>query len=197
MGGAHGGGLGRVGFPAGGLPWRRSGVAGGLRAHWPWCIQYRAGDVQRGGALAWHAAGHCHCHGDHARLRGPAQRPGADRFRGAREQLAGSLRRRGWPAGAGGTFGKDREAMSKQVDTVIFDLGNVLIGWDPRRLYRQLIDDEAQMEWFLRDVCNSEWNEQQDAGRPWAEATALLRARFPEHADLIDAYHQRWEETLV
>lgn len=87
--------------------------------------------------------------------------------------------------------------MSKQVDTVIFDLGNVLIGWDPRRLYRQLIADEAQMEWFLREVCNSEWNEQQDAGRPWAEATALLRERFPEHAELIDAYHLRWEETLV
>jgi 2-haloacid dehalogenase len=87
--------------------------------------------------------------------------------------------------------------MSKHIDTVIFDLGNVLIGWDPRRLYRQLIDDGAQMEWFLREVCNSEWNEQQDAGRSWAEATALLRAKFPEHAHLIDAYHLRWEETLV
>lgn len=87
--------------------------------------------------------------------------------------------------------------MSHCIDTVIFDLGNVLIGWDPRRLYRQLIDDEAQMEWFLREVCNSEWNEQQDAGRSWAEATALLREKFPEHAALIDAYHLRWEETLV
>ena len=86
---------------------------------------------------------------------------------------------------------------SERIDTVVFDLGNVLIGWDPRRLYRQLIDDEAQMEWFLSEVCNSEWNEQQDAGRPWAEGTALLRARFPEHAELIDAYHLRWKETLV
>ncbi|WP_201316088.1 HAD family phosphatase [Dyella sp. EPa41] len=87
--------------------------------------------------------------------------------------------------------------MSKPVDTVVFDLGNVLIAWDPRRLYRQLIDDEARMDWFLREVCNSAWNEQQDAGRPWSEATALLRGRYPEHADLIDAYHLRWEETLV
>ena len=86
---------------------------------------------------------------------------------------------------------------SKRIDTVIFDLGNVLIAWDPRRLYRQLIEDEAQMEWFLREVCNSEWNEHQDAGRSWAEGTALLRARFPEHAELIDAYHLRWKETLV
>ncbi|MBE1162571.1 HAD family phosphatase [Dyella sp. 7MK23] len=83
------------------------------------------------------------------------------------------------------------------MDTVIFDLGNVLIGWDPRRLYRQLIEDEAQMEWFLREVCNSAWNERQDAGRPWAEATALLRESYPEHAELIDAYHLRWQETLL
>ena len=73
--------------------------------------------------------------------------------------------------------------MSNPVDTVIFDLGNVLIAWDPRRLYRQLIDDEERMDWFLREVCNSAWNEQQDAGRPWSEATALLRGRYPEHAD--------------
>ncbi|WP_343214327.1 HAD family phosphatase [Dyella sp. ASV21] len=87
--------------------------------------------------------------------------------------------------------------MSARIDTVIFDLGNVLIGWDPRRLYRQLIDDEAHMEWFLREVCNGAWNEQQDAGRSWDEATAERRARFPEHAALIDAYQHRWEETLV
>jgi 2-haloacid dehalogenase len=86
---------------------------------------------------------------------------------------------------------------SGRVDTVIFDLGNVLIGWDPRHLYRSLIEDEAQMEWFLREVCNSEWNEQQDAGRPWADGTALLRAQFPEHAELIDAYHLRWKDTLL
>lgn len=87
--------------------------------------------------------------------------------------------------------------MNASVDTVIFDLGNVLIAWDPRRLYRQLFDDEVQMEWFLREVCSSAWNERQDAGRPWREATALLRGEFPQHADLIDAYHERWEETLV
>ncbi|GLQ89438.1 HAD family hydrolase [Dyella flagellata] len=87
--------------------------------------------------------------------------------------------------------------MSRRIDTVVFDLGNVLIGWDPRRLYRQLIEDEAQMEWFLREVCSGEWNEQQDKGRPWVEGTALLRAQFPEYAELIDAYHLRWKETLL
>ncbi|WP_430390575.1 HAD family hydrolase [Dyella sp. 20L07] len=86
--------------------------------------------------------------------------------------------------------------MSDSINTVIFDLGNVLIAWDPRHLYRKLFADEEQMEWFLREVCNGAWNEQQDAGRPWAEATSLLRAQFPQHAELIDAYHHRWEETL-
>ena len=73
--------------------------------------------------------------------------------------------------------------MSGRIDTVIFDLGNVLIGWDPRRLYRQLIKDEARLEWFLRDVCNSEWNEQQDAGLAMkgAEGFGLRRLRLVNH----------------
>lgn len=86
--------------------------------------------------------------------------------------------------------------MSAPIGTVIFDLGNVLIAWDPRLLYRQLFDDEEEMEWFLREVCNSAWNEQQDAGRSWAEGTALLHAKFPDYVPLIDAYRQRWVETL-
>ncbi|MEW9570688.1 HAD family hydrolase [Rhodanobacter sp. Si-c] len=86
--------------------------------------------------------------------------------------------------------------MNKPVDTVIFDLGNVLIAWDPRLLYRQLFDHEDEMEWFLRAVCNGAWNERQDAGRPWTEAVAVLQARFPDYAPLIDAYRLRWVETL-
>jgi 2-haloacid dehalogenase len=82
------------------------------------------------------------------------------------------------------------------IDTVIFDLGGVLVDWNPRNLYRKLFDDEKSMERFLADVCTSEWNEQQDAGRPFSVATAMLRARYPEHAELIDAFWLRWEETL-
>jgi 2-haloacid dehalogenase len=80
--------------------------------------------------------------------------------------------------------------------TVVFDLGGVLIEWDPRRLYRQLFDDEAAMEHFLATVCTPEWNAEQDRGRAVAEATAELRQQFPEHADLIDAYYGRWEEMV-
>lgn len=82
------------------------------------------------------------------------------------------------------------------IDTVVFDLGAVLIEWDPRHLYRSLFDDEAQMEEFLETVCTAEWNAEQDRGRSLAEATAALIAEFPEHADLIEAYYGRWDEML-
>jgi 2-haloacid dehalogenase len=79
---------------------------------------------------------------------------------------------------------------------VIFDLGGVLIDWDPRYLYRKLIADDAVMEDFLTRVCTNEWNELQDAGRPLAEATAQLVAEHPECAELIAAYYDRWEEMV-
>ena len=61
--------------------------------------------------------------------------------------------------------------LSPSVDTVVFDLGGVLVDWNPQHLYRKIfIDDEAAMETFLSDVCNTAWNEKQDRGRPWAEA---------------------------
>ena len=80
---------------------------------------------------------------------------------------------------------------------VVFDLGGVLVDWDPRHLYRQLFDDPAAMERFLAEVCTPAWNLAQDAGRPFAEATALLRARHPGQAALIDAYHLRWPEMIA
>jgi 2-haloacid dehalogenase len=83
------------------------------------------------------------------------------------------------------------------VSAVVFDLGGVLIDWDPRHLYRRLFDgDDAAMETFLATVCTPEWNLEQDAGRPWAEAIATLVAEHPEQRDLITAYWERWPETL-
>lgn len=82
------------------------------------------------------------------------------------------------------------------VDTVVFDLGGVLVDWDPRYLYRTLFDDEAAMERFLAEVCTPEWNLAQDAGRPWAEAVAVLSAQHPHHAEHIAAYRTRWLDTL-
>jgi 2-haloacid dehalogenase len=82
--------------------------------------------------------------------------------------------------------------------TVVFDLGGVLIDWDPRHLYRKLFfGDEAAMELFLAEVCTGDWNLQQDAGRTWAEGTALLKARHPTQAAMIDAFHLRWSEMIA
>ena len=82
------------------------------------------------------------------------------------------------------------------IDAVVFDLGGVLIDWNPRYLYRRLFDDEAAMERFLAEVCNGAWNEQQDAGRPWREAVDSLSAQFPRHAPLIAAYRDGWRDML-
>jgi len=79
----------------------------------------------------------------------------------------------------------------------VFDLGGVLIDWNPRYLYRKLFDgDDAAMERFLAEVTTPEWNGEQDAGRTWAEAVDVLTRQHPEHATLIAAYAIRWPETL-
>lgn len=80
---------------------------------------------------------------------------------------------------------------------VVFDLGGVLLDWDPRHLYRQLFDDPEEMEAFLEEVDFAEWNARQDAGRPWREAVEDLATRFPEHRTLIEAFHARWPETVA
>ena len=83
------------------------------------------------------------------------------------------------------------------VSAVVFDLGGVLIDWDPRHLYRSLFDgDEAAMERFLSEVCTMDWNEEQDAGRPFAEGVALLSREHPHLAELIEAYDREWPRML-
>lgn len=83
------------------------------------------------------------------------------------------------------------------IDTVVFDLGGVLIDWNPRHLYRKLMQNEQEMEHFLATVCTGEWNAQQDAGRPFAEGVAILSAQWPEHSALIEAFHTRWIEMIA
>src|SRR5205823_2182286 len=82
-------------------------------------------------------------------------------------------------------------------DIVVFDLGGVLIDWDPRHLYRKLFaGDEAAVEHFLATVCTHEWNRGQDAGRTFAEGGRLLKAEHPDKAELIDAYCARFHEMI-
>jgi 2-haloacid dehalogenase len=81
-------------------------------------------------------------------------------------------------------------------NAVVFDVGNVLLRWDPRHLYRKIFDDETRMEWFLSNVCTSAWNIEQDRGRDWDEAVALLVERHPDHETPIRAFYERWHETV-
>ena len=78
----------------------------------------------------------------------------------------------------------------------VFDVGNVLIRWDPRNLYRKLIADEAEREDFLARICSPEWNLEMDRGRAFAEGVAERVALFPQHEALIRAFDERWLETL-
>jgi 2-haloacid dehalogenase len=79
---------------------------------------------------------------------------------------------------------------------VVFDVGHVLFDWDIPLLYAKLIDDPAALDLFVREVVTAEWHAQHDAGRPFAETSAELSARFPEHRDLIATYGPRFAETI-
>jgi len=79
---------------------------------------------------------------------------------------------------------------------IIFDLGGVLIDWDPRYLYRKVFVTEKEVDWFLSNVCTQPWNTQQDAGRSFEDGIAQLEEKFPEYAFAIRFYWTRWEEML-
>jgi 2-haloacid dehalogenase len=82
------------------------------------------------------------------------------------------------------------------INTIIFDLGAVLIDWNPHYMYRTIFNDEEEMKNFLATVTTSDWNEEQDAGRSLAEGTEILVKQFPEHEDNIRAFYTRWDEML-
>jgi 2-haloacid dehalogenase len=86
---------------------------------------------------------------------------------------------------------------TSETDAVVFDIGGVLLDWNPRYLYRRLIDDEAEMERFLAEVCTLEWHAAHDRGVPMAESCAALAAAHPEYAELINAWAQRSEEMVA
>jgi 2-haloacid dehalogenase len=86
---------------------------------------------------------------------------------------------------------------TRQPTTVVFDIGNVLLRWDPRNLYRTIFEDETEMEWFLGNICTPAWNLEQDRGRDWEEAVALLVKDHPKHERQIRAFHDRWPETVA
>jgi 2-haloacid dehalogenase len=83
------------------------------------------------------------------------------------------------------------------IRAAVFDLGGVLLDWDPRHLYRTLFADEAEMERFLGEVCTPQWHEPHDRGVPAATSCADLAARFPDQAELIWAWAERSEEMVA
>jgi 2-haloacid dehalogenase len=87
--------------------------------------------------------------------------------------------------------------MSPNNLAIVFDLGGVLLDWNPRYLYAPYFDgDGAAMDRFLESIHFAEWNLQQDAGRPFPEAVEELSAQYPEHADLIRLFDSHWEDSL-
>lgn len=82
------------------------------------------------------------------------------------------------------------------INTVIFDLGGVLIDWDPVYLYQKIFDDIEEREYFLAEICSPDWNQQQDAGRSLKHATESLATQHPEYEKQINAFYGRWQEML-
>ena len=86
--------------------------------------------------------------------------------------------------------------MTNPVEAVVFDVGRVIVQWDLRHLFAQLIDDPAELEWFCANVVTEEWHFEHDAGRPLDEMVPERKALFPDHAHLIDAYRSRFLDTV-
>ena len=84
----------------------------------------------------------------------------------------------------------------KKIDTIVFDLGGVLVDWNPDYVYKDVFEKEEDMRWFYKNICTADWNEEQDAGRTLHDATEELVKKFPEHEKNIRTYYDRWEDML-
>ena len=80
--------------------------------------------------------------------------------------------------------------------TIIYDLGGVLIDWNPLYVYANYFETSEQRDYFFSHICTSAWNEEQDAGRSLAEGTELLVQQHPDWESAIHDYYGRWEEML-
>ena len=86
--------------------------------------------------------------------------------------------------------------MTQKITTVVFDIGNVLIEWDPRHLYRRIFETPDEIEHFLATICTSAWNLEIDRGKPFGEAVKELTATHPQHETAIRAFDERWSEMV-
>lgn len=84
-----------------------------------------------------------------------------------------------------------------KIDTIIFDLGGVLIDWNPEYVYCEVFNgDQQKVDWFLNTICTHEWNVEQDTGRSIQKATELLIAQYPDYEEWIRIFYDRWEDML-
>ena len=86
--------------------------------------------------------------------------------------------------------------MAAKIDHIVFDIGKVLIHYDPNIPYSRVIPDAEERKWFFENVCTHEWNLEQDRGRRWADAEALLIADHPEREEQIRAFRKYWHEMV-
>jgi 2-haloacid dehalogenase len=86
--------------------------------------------------------------------------------------------------------------MTTEIKHIVFDIGKVLIHYDPHIPFSRLIPDEAERNWFFANVCTHDWNVEQDRGRTWTEAEALLIEIHPDRADHIRAFRKHWHEMV-
>jgi 2-haloacid dehalogenase len=102
------------------------------------------------------------------------------------------------PSGGWNEPARKGEAVSAdRYDVVVFDLGGVLIDWDPRYLYRRLLNDDAAVEEFLVEVDFDRWNHEQDAGRSFVDAVEAHARVHPHRRELLQAYADNFGETLA
>ena len=86
--------------------------------------------------------------------------------------------------------------MMAKIHSIVFDLGNVLIDWNPRYLYRKLLPSEIEVEWFLENICNDDWNKKHDEGQNFRDGINKLSYMYPKYSELIKNWFDRWEEML-
>lgn len=98
--------------------------------------------------------------------------------------------------GTQNTLPTDAQQTAPNLKNVIFDLGGVLIDWNPRHMYKKIFQDKQEMENFLAQICTDAWNLEQDAGRTLEEGTQILCQRHPDKAPLIKLFYGRWTEML-
>jgi 2-haloacid dehalogenase len=86
--------------------------------------------------------------------------------------------------------------MAGKIDHIVFDIGKVLIHYDPSLPFSRIIPDAQERTWFFQNVCTHEWNLEQDRGRKWEDAEALLIAQYPEREEHIRAFRKFWPEMV-